>query len=252
MAFPCMSVIVMSVLLNVAVMWAMPSASTTFLARFAPAVAFACAIKVGDAFGLDHLLGALRARRCLRLCHLLFQEGFLLPRDGAPRPLLGARVGMRALAAHRQILAVPRPAIGPDVHQSLDVHRDFGPERPFDLVVRLDPLPQPRDLGVAEIPHARVRADPGLGEDLARVPRSDAVDVRKSVQDFLIAWQVDARNACHGVLALPLLVLGTALADDADDPPPLDHLAMLADRFDAGANLQNTPSGEQIQLSLEL
>ena len=42
--FPCMSVIVMSVLLNVAVMWAMPSASTTFLARFAPAVAFACAI----------------------------------------------------------------------------------------------------------------------------------------------------------------------------------------------------------------
>src|SRR5438034_1220912 len=42
-AFPCISVIVMSVLLNVAVMWAMPSASTTFLARFAPA-AFACAI----------------------------------------------------------------------------------------------------------------------------------------------------------------------------------------------------------------
>src|SRR3989454_2395553 len=42
-AFPCMSVIVMSVLLNVAVMWAMPSASTTFLARFAPA-ALACAI----------------------------------------------------------------------------------------------------------------------------------------------------------------------------------------------------------------
>src|SRR5207249_8430608 len=41
--FPCISVIVMSVLLNVAVIWAMPSASTTFLARFAPA-AFACAI----------------------------------------------------------------------------------------------------------------------------------------------------------------------------------------------------------------
>src|SRR6266581_7893293 len=41
--FPCMSVIVMSVLLKVAVMWAMPSASTTFLARFAPA-ALTCAI----------------------------------------------------------------------------------------------------------------------------------------------------------------------------------------------------------------
>src|SRR5574341_2664845 len=42
-ALPCRSVIVMSVLLNVAVMWATPSASTTFLARLAP-VAFVCAI----------------------------------------------------------------------------------------------------------------------------------------------------------------------------------------------------------------
>src|SRR3989442_12858948 len=33
MVFPCMSVIVMSVLLNVAVMWAMPAPSTTFLGR---------------------------------------------------------------------------------------------------------------------------------------------------------------------------------------------------------------------------
>jgi hypothetical protein len=36
-ALPCESVIVMSVLLNVAVMCATPSASTTFLARLAPA-----------------------------------------------------------------------------------------------------------------------------------------------------------------------------------------------------------------------
>src|SRR6266511_5503979 len=43
MAFPWRSVIVISVLLKVAVMWAMPSASTTFLARLAP-VGFACAI----------------------------------------------------------------------------------------------------------------------------------------------------------------------------------------------------------------
>src|SRR6266566_3166417 len=89
MVFPCMSVIVMSVLLNVAVMWAMPSASTTFLARFAP-----------------HPPPP-RPRRRFRLCHLLFEQGLLLARDGAPRPLLGARIGVRALAAHRQALAVP-------------------------------------------------------------------------------------------------------------------------------------------------
>src|SRR5467141_318224 len=37
MVLPCMSVIVTSVLVNVAVIWATPSASTTFLARLAPA-----------------------------------------------------------------------------------------------------------------------------------------------------------------------------------------------------------------------
>src|SRR5207249_1987066 len=186
------------------------------------------------AFGFDHLLGALRAR-CFRLCHLLFQEGLLLARNRAPRPLLGARVGVRALAAHRQSLAMPRAAVRPDVHQPLDVHRDLGPKRALDLVVPLDHLAQPRDLRVAQVTHARIRIDAGLRENLLRVSRADAVDVREGVQNFLVAWQVDARYACHGVLSLPLLVLGTALADDADDPPPLrseEHTSELQSRFD--------------------
>src|SRR5437588_823548 len=146
MAFPCMSVIVMSVLLNVAVMCAMPSASTTFFARFAPA-AFAWAI-------------------------YFFRRGFFFP----------------------------------------------------------------------QIAHPRVRAHPRLREDLLRVVGADAVNVREGVLDFLVARQIHARNACH-VLPLPLLVFGTALADDADHTPPLDHLAMFADRFDAGPNLQTARSG---------
>src|SRR5947208_1271282 len=91
---------------------------------------------------------------------------------------------------------------------------------------------------VAQITDACIRIDPGLRENHLRVSRADAEDVRESVQDFLVTWQVDACNPCHVVLSLPLLVFGTALADDADDPPPLDHLTMLADRFDAGPNLQ--------------
>jgi len=43
-ALPCWSVMVMSVLLKVAVMWTIPSASTTFFERFAPVVPRACAI----------------------------------------------------------------------------------------------------------------------------------------------------------------------------------------------------------------
>src|SRR5439155_14774412 len=98
----------------------------------------------------------------------------------------------------------------------------------------------------------RIRTDTGLCENHLRVSRPDAVDVRESVQNLLVAWQVDTRNARHVVLSLPLLVFGTALANDADDPPPLDHLAMLADRFDAGPNLQTARSEEKIQLSLQL
>src|SRR5207244_1954720 len=132
-----------------------------------------------------------------------------------------------------------------DVGHAFGLHHLLGALRALDLVVPLDHLAQPRDLRVAQVTNARIRIDAGLRENLLRVSRADAVDVREGVQNFLVAWQVDARYACHGVLSLPLLVLGTALADDADDPPPLDHLAMLADRFDAGVYLHIACSSEK-------
>src|SRR2546426_6717911 len=83
-----------------------------------------------------------------------------------------------------------------------------------------------------------------LRENLSRVRRADAVNVRKGVLDFLVARQIHPGNARHP-LALPLLVLGAALADDADDSPPPDHLAVLADRSDAGPNLHDGRSGKK-------
>src|SRR5918996_1659734 len=83
-ALPRMSVIVMSRLLNVAETWAMPSASTTFLERLAAGA----------------LAGAGVGAVILLLRH------FLLAGDGPARPLLGARVGVSALAANRQATAV--------------------------------------------------------------------------------------------------------------------------------------------------
>src|SRR2546426_3764492 len=46
-----------------------------------------------------------------------------------------------------------------------------------------------------------------LRENLSRVRRADAVNVRKGVLDFLVARQIHPGNARHP-LALPLLVLG--------------------------------------------
>jgi hypothetical protein len=45
------------------------------------------------------------------------------------------------------------------------------------------------------------------------------------------------------MLALPLLVLGIALADDASYACTLDDLAVLADRLDAGTNLHAASPG---------
>ena len=87
MVLPFMSVIVISRLLKVAEMWAMPSDSTTFL-TLAPRLAAA-----GGGCGAA---GGVWVRSWLLLRHLL------LARDGPTRALLGARVGMRALAADRE------------------------------------------------------------------------------------------------------------------------------------------------------
>src|SRR5512143_1299348 len=227
-ALPCMSVIVISVLLNVAVICAMPSASTTFFVRFAP-VAFACAMPV----------------------RLLFQGRFLLACDRATRPLLGPRVRMRPLPAHRQPLAVPPTAVRADIHQPLDVHRGLGAQRALDLVVPLDDLPQPRDFSVAQVAHARVGAHPGLHQNLLRVAATDAEDVRQRVGDFLVARQVNSGDACHAS-TLPLFVLRTALADDPQHTATPHHLAVLADRTNARSHLQAATSGLKVQLSLEL
>src|SRR6476659_6979094 len=97
-AFPCGSVMVIVVLLNVALMWATPSASMTRLVFFAVAIGL-----------LGHLL---------------------LAGNRAAWALLGAGIRVRALTTNRQTATVADSAIGSDVHQALDVHGDFSPERP--------------------------------------------------------------------------------------------------------------------------
>jgi hypothetical protein len=108
-----------------------------------------------------------------------------------------------------------------------------------------------RDFRVPPMRAPALRTHARLRENLLRVARTDAVDVRESVLNFLVAREVYAGDAGHA-LPLPLFVFGVALADDPDDSPALDHLAMLADRFDAGAHLQRSVSRKNIRLSFEL
>src|SRR5688572_13997830 len=197
-----MSVIVIVVLLNVALMCATPSASTTRFVFFPVAM----------------LLG-----------HLL------LAGDRAPRSLLRPRVRVRPLATHREATAMPDATVRADVHQSLDVHRDFRAKRALDAVLLLDHLPQPADVGVREILDPLLAGDSRLGENVDRVLTANAVDVRQANFDLLVTRKIDAGNTSH-MLALTLLVLGIALADHASHAVAFDNLAMLADRLHAGAD----------------
>src|SRR6516164_2033494 len=95
------------------------------------------------------LLGRLSLLLLIRsVCHipllLAFGRRRFFASDGFARSLAGARIGMRALPAHRQISAMALPTIRSHVEMPLDVARDIAPEIAFDLVFLLDHL---ADLG---------------------------------------------------------------------------------------------------------
>src|SRR5262245_55747853 len=202
-AFPWVSVMVIVVLLNVALMWATPSASMTRLLFFAVAIG---------------LLGDL-----------------LLAGDRAAWALLRTGVRVRALTANRQTAAMADSSIGTDIHQTLDVHGDFGAQRTLDAVVALDRLSQPIHVGIVEIPNAEVSTHTSRLQNLPRGGAADAEDVRETDLDRFIAREIDASNSSH-ILPLPLLMLGVSLTDDPRDAAALYHSAVLTDRLNAAAN----------------
>src|ERR1700732_441406 len=102
MALPCASVIVIMVLLNVAFTCATPEVMFLRSRRRRRGATAGFAMIVSSPRGL------LRHR--------------LLAGDRPGRPFARARIGMRALAAHRQPLAMAQAPIAAEIHQPLDVH----------------------------------------------------------------------------------------------------------------------------------
>src|SRR5690606_41045651 len=60
----------------------------------------------------------------------------LLARDGALGTLAGTRVGLRALAAHREAAAVTDALVGPDLDLAADVRGDLAAQVTLELEVR--------------------------------------------------------------------------------------------------------------------
>src|SRR5262249_59526018 len=105
--------------------------------------------------------GGSPAARLLLLCHesslyVLCRLGLrpllplggsgLLPGDGAPRSLARPGVGVRALAAHRQVPAMAQAAVATEIDQALDVRGRVAAEIALDLVRGVDLAPDARHL----------------------------------------------------------------------------------------------------------
>ena len=113
----------------------------------------------------------LRSRRAQALrwypCGHELLRHLLLAGDRPRRTLAGAGVGVGALAAHRQPPAVAQATVAAEVHQPLDVHRDFAPQIALDLVARGRSCRGCRaDLGVGQL------VDPPLEAARRRPPAS--------------------------------------------------------------------------------
>src|SRR5581483_6925656 len=121
----------------------------------------------------------------------------LLARDGLARALARARGGVRALAAHRQILAVALAALRAHVEMALDVGGHLAPEVAFDLVALLEHLANLGDLVVGEIVGLAVERDAGLAQNLPRRAPPDAVNVREPDFDPFALRQIHACNTRH-------------------------------------------------------
>jgi hypothetical protein len=86
----------------------------------------------------------------------LFGSPFLF--DGGPfRSFACAGIRAGSLPAHRQRPPVPEPAVTPQIHESLDVHGNFGTAFAFDLVIAIDHFADGIDLGLGQIIRFSVR-----------------------------------------------------------------------------------------------
>src|SRR5271168_1407506 len=189
MVLPCASVMVIIVLLNVELTWATPD--TMFLRSLRRTRV--ASLAMGSSFR--------RARSANRQIAAGFRL-LLLARDRLRLPLAGARVGVRALAANRQLLAVAKSAIGAQIHQTLDIDGYFPAEIAFDHIIAVDRLADLQHLGVAELRYAAIGRNMHFLDNFLGLLRADAVNILQRDDHALVGRNVYACYARHGPISI--------------------------------------------------
>src|SRR5712691_7932418 len=166
----------------------------------------------------------------------LLAHDLLLRRDRtAPRTLAGARVGMRSLAAHRQVPAVPDPAVGLNFDQPADVHLNLLAEIAFHAALLFDGLAEVIDFIFRKVANLLRVIDIRLTRELLRALLPDAIDGGQPDPKALLRRKIYTCDTCHAILlkkslSLTLLVLRV----DTNHPhhaASVDHLALVTNLF---------------------
>src|SRR5262245_44632992 len=150
---------------------------------------------------MDHLHSPIRQS--------LFADLLLLAGDRLGRPLARARVGVGALAAHRQTATMTQAAIAAEVHQTLDVDADLTTQVALDEIVAVDHFANLEDFLVGQLIDTTVLRDLHLLHDFAGNPRADTMDVLQRDQHALVGGNVYAGNTGHGLLSCCRSIFGS-------------------------------------------
>src|ERR1700682_503076 len=148
-----------------------------------------------------------------------------------PWTLAGARVGVRALAANREIPAVPQAAITLNLDEPANIHLDLFAEIPFHATLGFDGLTKAVNLFFREILNFFGGLNTGLGTQRTSASQSDPIDRSQSDPKSLLRRKIHTCATCHaGSLSLPLLVFGVG-ANHPDHTAPVDDLALITNLF---------------------
>jgi hypothetical protein len=96
-------------------------------------------------------------------------------------------------------------AITPQVHKSLNIHRDFATKVTFDHVILVNRLANVYDFLFRQVINAAMGFDLDLLANFTSFIRAYPMNIRKRDMNALISWDIDASNSRHfTVLLMPL------------------------------------------------
>src|SRR5262249_55157609 len=133
-----------------------------------------------------------REQKLFATPHSLFAFLLLLAGNRLGRPLARARIGMSALAAHRQSAAMAKASIAAELHQPLDIDTGLPAKIAFHDIVTVDHFADLKDLLVGQLTDTTLLRDFDLLDDVGRNVRTDAMDVLERDHHALVGRDIHA------------------------------------------------------------